>query len=401
MFGRCSSLTAAPALPVTTLANLCYYAMFNGCTSLAAAPALPATTLLDNCYAYMFQGCTSLTTAPTLPAATLVQSCYTHMFQNCTSLNNVTTYADDISASLCLDDWLDNVAATGTFNNLGSAVYPSGASGIPSGWTPPQPQQPEYFYVKDLSGSANTLTLTAGANSNTPVVSVSVSTDMSNWSGPTEITTNGITFTVPADGKLYLKATASVWCNSTSSRNSGNWISCSARYAVGGCINSLLFGDNYQNSTLDTTSNSICFAYLFSNSINLVDASDLIIPTTLASQCCRNMFQECTSLTTAPELPATTLATACYFGMFYNCTSLTTAPELPATTLVANCYRNMFYGCQNLSEITIYADAISANYCLTSWLSGVARTGTFHNLGSASYPSGASGKPSGWTEVHS
>ena len=151
MFGRCSSLTAAPALPVTTLANLCYYAMFNGCTSLAAAPALPATTLLDNCYAYMFQGCTSLTTAPTLPAATLVQSCYTHMFQNCTSLNNVTTYADDISASLCLDDWLDNVAATGTFNNLGSAVYPSGASGIPSGWTPPQPNNEIWYTSTDNS----------------------------------------------------------------------------------------------------------------------------------------------------------------------------------------------------------------------------------------------------------
>ena len=32
-------------------------------------------------------------------------------------------------------------------------------------------------------------------------------------------------------------------------------------------------------------------------------------------------------------LPATTLANSCYLNMFYKCTSLTTAPELPATTL--------------------------------------------------------------------
>jgi len=258
----------------------------------------------------------------------------------------------------------------------------------------------KHFYVKDLSGSANTLTLTAGTESYTPVVSVSVSTDMANWSGPTEITTGGITFTVPADGKLYLKATANRWSGSSSGRNRGHWISCSGRYAVGGCINSLLFGDNYQNSAL-TTNNSTCFAYLFSDSINLVDASDLIMSATVANNCYRNMFEGCTSLTTAPELPATTLVSSCYNGMFQGCTSLTTAPELPATTLVSSCYRNMFYNCRNVSEITIYADDISANYCLTTWLYGVASTGTFHNLGSASYPSGANGIPSGWTEVHS
>ena len=28
----------------------------------------------------------------------------------------------------------------------------------------------------------------------------------------------------------------------------------------------------------------------------------------------------------------------CYTSMFYNCTSLTTAPTLPATALASNCY---------------------------------------------------------------
>lgn len=71
----------------TTISNAyCYYRMFNSCTSLTTAPALPATTLANNCYSNMFNGCKSLTTAPALPATTLANSCYNYMFYNCTSL---------------------------------------------------------------------------------------------------------------------------------------------------------------------------------------------------------------------------------------------------------------------------------------------------------------------------
>ena len=60
--------------------------MLNGCTSLTTAPALPATTLAENCYGSMFNGCTSLTTAPALSATTLANNCYDSMFNGCTSL---------------------------------------------------------------------------------------------------------------------------------------------------------------------------------------------------------------------------------------------------------------------------------------------------------------------------
>ena len=140
MFQNCTSLVNAPALPATTLANSCYYGMFRDCTSLTTAPALPATTLVNNCYTQMFQGCTSLTTAPALPATTLVNNCYTAMFANCTNLNTVICYANS-SPGRALTNWLQNVSSTGTFYKLGSTNYPSGASGIPSGWivktTPP------------------------------------------------------------------------------------------------------------------------------------------------------------------------------------------------------------------------------------------------------------------------
>ena len=86
MFYDCTSLTTAPALPATTLANSCYDSMFSDCTSLTTAPELPATTLRNNCYMRMFYGCTSLTTAPELPATTVADYCYYYMFSDCTGL---------------------------------------------------------------------------------------------------------------------------------------------------------------------------------------------------------------------------------------------------------------------------------------------------------------------------
>ena len=47
------------------------------------------------------------------------------------------------------------------------------------------------------------------------------------------------------------------------------------------------------------------------------------------------------------------LAFECYAYMFQNCTSLTTAPDLPATTLSAYCYDNMFVGCSKLASVRI------------------------------------------------
>lgn len=137
MFNKCRSLTNPPALPATTLANYCYQAMFSGCTSLISVPNLPATTLANHCYRDMFSGCTSLTTSPELPAATLVDYCYRSMFSFCTSLNTVVCLATDISAVSGIGSWLNGVSASGTFYCAQgmSQVWPTGASGIPSGWT--------------------------------------------------------------------------------------------------------------------------------------------------------------------------------------------------------------------------------------------------------------------------
>ena len=73
------------------MASSCYSSMFYGCTSLTAAPSLPATTLADYCYSNMFQGCTRLTAAPSLPATTLASHCYYAMFYGCTKIKLSTT----------------------------------------------------------------------------------------------------------------------------------------------------------------------------------------------------------------------------------------------------------------------------------------------------------------------
>ena len=136
MFQGCISLTTAPELPATTLAGWCYRYMFNGCISLTTAPELPATTLTSGCYQYMFNGCTSLTTAPELPATTLTSGCYYHMFYGCKKLDYIKCLATDISAANCIVDWVNNVAASGTFvKNASMSSWTTGANGIPSGWS--------------------------------------------------------------------------------------------------------------------------------------------------------------------------------------------------------------------------------------------------------------------------
>ena len=89
VFDGCTNLTTVPELPATTLTNKCYKYMFYQCASLTTVPELPATTLADYCYAYMFYGCASLTTSPELPATELSEGCYYCMFYTCTSLTTV------------------------------------------------------------------------------------------------------------------------------------------------------------------------------------------------------------------------------------------------------------------------------------------------------------------------
>ena len=79
-----------------------------------------------------------------------------------------------------------------------------------------------------------------------------------------------------------------------------------------------------------------------------------------------NLFDDCTALTSAPELPAETLADYCYDSMFYGCSSLQTAPKLPAKMLASYCYRYMFKGCSSLKKAPELPAETLANACYNS-----------------------------------
>lgn len=133
----------------------------------------------------------------------------------------------------------------------------------------------------------------------------------------------------------------------TSKQNSGysqiSFGKTDVNVACKGDIRTLLDYTNYK----DVATESARFRHLFEDCTQLTSAPDLPAET-LAEECYSFMFEGCTSLKTTPELPATTLAGDCYFRMFLGCTSLETAPTLSAKTLKTYCYSYMFAGCTSL-----------------------------------------------------
>lgn len=158
-----------------------------------------------------------------------------------------------------------------------------------------------------------------------------------------------------------------------------------ASYSLSGNIMSLIYGEDFKNKTAfpaGSTYNYSCMFYDMigingNNNTQLEDVDGLV-------------------------MPATTLTESCYESMFQGCTNLVSAPFLPATTGATNCYKNMYNGCSNLTTVKSSLVSPSASYT-DGWLSGVASTGSFFysksakdSGGNTTWPTGASGIPSGW-----
>ena len=134
---------------------------------------------------------------------------------------------------------------------------------------------------------------------------------------------------------------------------------------------------------------------MFNGCTSLTSAPELPA-TTLTSYCYSAMFQRCTSLVNAPALPATILNDYCYQYMFYRCTSIVNAPELPATTLAPYCYQYMFYGCTKLNYIKVNFSSWVDN-TTNNWVTGVSSTGEFNAPSDLPDTRGDSNIPIGWT----
>lgn len=152
LFSGSTGLTSVEnmVLPATSLQRACYYGMFSGCTALTTAmEILPFTgTVPQSAYASMFEGCTSLTRAPELPgklgSSSGSKNAYIRMFYGCSSLNYIkclttSVPSDDYGYPYCTSNWINGVAATGTFVKNASTTWPTGTKwvngSIPDGWT--------------------------------------------------------------------------------------------------------------------------------------------------------------------------------------------------------------------------------------------------------------------------
>ena len=413
MFEDCTSLQTAQ-VSINTLDSGCCASMFRGCTNLTSVTPLVAETLVEGCYCDMFEGCTSLTVSPMIRAKHLPSNesaqCCAGMFNGCTSLSTIYCFVEDniTDNSNNFENWVDNVAATGTFYKPNSVTWPTRASGIPNGWE-----------IEDSDNLISPLTIESLSDNNT--ISVGYVTTRFSYS-----IDNGITW-LPASSYSSTPWTIVLNTGDKLLLISDNFlngkIKSSDTYKVYGNARSLINSISFINS-LGTIVTSKYLRGLFKDSTKLVDASGLIIPKgdqnalcmemfsgctslvaapklphdVLAYNCYNQMFKNCTSLTTAPELPSKTLMASCYKSMFEGCTKLTTAPVLPAIQLVDNCYEQMFKGCKLLNYIKCLATDISATNCTSNWLNNVAASGTFvKDETMTSWSTGTSGIPSGWT----
>lgn len=106
------------------------------------------------------------------------------------------------------------------------------------------------------------------------------------------------------------------------------------------------------------------------------------------------LFQNCTSLIKAPELPATTLGIGCYYNMFNN-TSIVESPILDAETATYMSYYVMFRYCRYLKKVTMLATTIEYE-ATDGWLLNTPAGGTLVlNANRTSDPQ----KPATWTLV--
>ena len=139
--------------------------------------------------------------------------------------------------------------------------------------------------------------------------------------------------------KVYMRAVAAGNSRMGTDYSNYHQFFMTGKIAASGNINTLLNPD--PNADVSLEGKDSCYFYMFNSCSSLTQAPELPAMT-LADWCYSGMFTGCTSLTQAPVLPATILADYCYDHMFFYCTSLTQAPALPATTLASGCYGNMF-----------------------------------------------------------
>lgn len=347
LFNRSSALITAPELPALSLSRSCYGAMFFYCTSLILPPALPATSLAESCYYQMFEGCISLQAISELPATNIPSNAYFKILANCSEYLFATRPVEDCSVPVASYVTSSSSQGSRAFEYNGTKYsYPTTT-----------------FYTHALVKTDGTLVTSAeypvawmyfiseqelrlGINAISTTISNNLYYSLNN--GKAWTAWQGNTVTVSSNTRFYINGTDIDHFATGTSLNQFSYIKeyTDSEFECYGNIEALLDWKAV-HSGIEPTMANYAFARFF-ESTKITTAPDLPARVTLTDYCYYGMFNRCTCLEKAPDLPAEYVPYAGYTEMFLHCSSLVLSPRILAKQVGTMGCGNMFKDCSSL-----------------------------------------------------
>lgn len=264
---------------------------------------------------------------------------------------------------------LNAKAINGKVIATGSKIKAGDSKAAATAWTDGSaPALNTYKYVRIGEEEPNYLTFTAEVDNSSVTLNYKSGTEVqykqytktSNTWGEWTTYTAGTAIPLAKDEQVSFKG-------KDVTTDFSNHFTMTGKIAASGSVTSLT--DEKGNDSNVQLQNG-CYKYMFYNCTSLTTAPKLPAKS-LAESCYEEMFRSCTSLTTAPDLTATEAKKSCYKNMFYDCKKLTKAPDvLPATTLANDCYYLMFYNCKQLTKAPELLAKTLADYCYMNMFTG-------------------------------
>lgn len=197
-----------------------------------------------------------------------------------------------------------------------------------------KPPMPDYLCFTALEGGEFNLTIPSGLTvANLSYVEYSTD-EGATWTRTDNVADTAVTITTPtvnAGDKVYWRGSGIRYASSTSVYS---MFSATCRFNTSGHLNSLC----YLKAVGTNTVHSYTYFRLFYNCTKLVSAEELVMPSATETYSNGGMFRGCTALSISPKLSALHMGTNCYREMFYSCTSLTKLVNLSTSRGTTNSY---------------------------------------------------------------
>ena len=217
----------------------------------------------------------------------------------------------------------------------------------------------KYFTVTNTGSTTNTISLKTSNSSWAPVVYISTDNG-STWQDKTATTEGTALAMLDPDGSVMVKHTGAM-----SDVTNYCAIGATQNFTVSGNIASLCFGDDFNTGSTLTMPEAAYYG-LFTANTYLVSAENLYFGdyTSVSNSGMYQMFHDCKSLTTPPDLSnITTVGNSGMYYMFLSCTSLTTPPDLSKITSVGmQGMFGMLHLCSSLATPPDLSNITNVNY---------------------------------------